>query len=417
VHTRLFAVAAFVSVAIAGAPPEFHVHDGDTVVFYGDSITSARLYTVYTEAFVLTRFPQMHVNFVHSGWSGDRVSGGANGSIDVRLDRDVFAYSPTVITIMLGMNDGEYRPFDAGIFEKFTGGYRHILDTIKAKAPQARVTVLESSPYDDFTRTPLFAEGYNSVLLRYGSFVGQVGAAKGLTVADLNAPVTAFLKAANLVVPKAAVGLIPDRVHPSLGVHLVMAGALLRAWNSPSVVSAVEIEAATGTIVSAENTAVDSLSQEDGLSWTQTDKSLPMVVESYEETVALALRYSDFTEALNRETLKVTGLKAGSYRLQIDDEAVGTFDARKLAKGFNLALENTPMSRQARTVLDLTYRHNHLRYARLMMVEQAFKDYHPAKLGGAVEALDALHEEIVSLQRAAAIPKVHRYRLTRISGS
>jgi lysophospholipase L1-like esterase len=94
----------------------FYLHDGDTVVFYGDSITNQRLYTVFTEAFVLTRFPGMRVRFIHSGWSGDRVSGGGSGPVDVRLDRDVFAYQPTAITIMLGMNDGEYRPFDASIF-------------------------------------------------------------------------------------------------------------------------------------------------------------------------------------------------------------------------------------------------------------------------------------------------------------
>src|SRR5271168_4407826 len=74
------------------AESDFYLKDGDTVVFYGDSITNQRLYTVFVETFVLTRFPRLRVNFVHSGWSGDRVSGGANGSIDVRLDRDVFAY-------------------------------------------------------------------------------------------------------------------------------------------------------------------------------------------------------------------------------------------------------------------------------------------------------------------------------------
>jgi lysophospholipase L1-like esterase len=410
-----FIVAALFARALdAGEPPDFHVHDGDTVVFYGDSITAARLYTVYTEAYVLTRFPEIHVKFVHSGWSGDRVSGGGNGPIDVRLDRDVFAYRPTVITIMLGMNDGGYRPFDAALFETFKIGYRHILDTIKEKAPDARVTVLESSPYDDVTRDPLFTGGYNSVLLRYGEFVGETGRAKGLTVADLNALVTTLLKVANLAAPQSAQGLIPDRVHPSAGVHLVMTEALLRAWNAPSVVSAVEIDGSSGAVVMAENTAVDSISRDDGLSWTQMDRALPMPVEADEETVALALRYSDFTDALNRETLRITGLDAGSYRLEIDGEVVGTFDARQLQKGFNLATLNTPMSRQARTVLDLTYRHNHLRYARLMMVEQAFQEYHPAKLGAAIDGLDALHDEIVSMQRATAMPKAHRYRLTRI---
>jgi hypothetical protein len=139
-----------------------------------------------------------------------------------------------------------------------------------------------------------------------------------------------------------------------------------------------------------------------------------MFVEAEDESIALALRHSDFTDALNREILKVTDLSAGRYRLQIDDEAVGEFDASQLAKGTNLAILKTPMSRQAQTVLDLTYRHNHLRYARMMMVENALKEYHPLKLKSATDAMDSLHEEILSMQRAAAIPKPHRYRVTAV---
>ncbi len=90
----------------------FYLKDGDRVVFYGDSITEQRLYTTFVESYVLTRFPQLKVSFVHSGVGGDRVTGGWAGEIDLRLNRDVFAYRPTVMTIMLGMNDGSYRGFD-----------------------------------------------------------------------------------------------------------------------------------------------------------------------------------------------------------------------------------------------------------------------------------------------------------------
>jgi len=412
---RLLLVSLLLCSALLAQTQGFHLHEGDTVVFFGDSITNQRLYTVFTETYVLTRFPRMHVAFVHSGWSGDRVTGGLGGPIDLRLDRDVFAYNPTVITVMLGMNDGEYRPYDDGIFHIFANGYRHILDRIKAAAPEARVTLLQPSAYDDFTRPPEFAQGYNAVLLRYGRFVRELARASELTVADLNAPVVALLKGARAASPKPAEQLIPDRVHPSPGVHLVMAEALLLAWGAPSVVSILEIDGATGTVTKSENTTVDSVARQGTLEWSQTDQALPMPVETDDETITLALRHSDFMNALNRETLKVTGLPAGRYNLQIDDEAVGIFDATTFAKGINLSALKTPMSRQAETVLGLTYRRNHLRFARMMMVDNALKDYHPAKLRGAVDALESLEDEVLSLQRAAASPKPHRYRLESLT--
>src|SRR5512137_2763390 len=99
----LLVLAALVA---ASAQDNFALKDGDRVVFYGDSITDQRLYTTFTETYVLTRFPQRKIEFIHSGWGGDRVTGGGGGPIDLRLQRDVIAYRPTVVTIMLGMNDG-----------------------------------------------------------------------------------------------------------------------------------------------------------------------------------------------------------------------------------------------------------------------------------------------------------------------
>jgi hypothetical protein len=216
--------------------------------------------------------------------------------------------------------------------------------------------------------------------------------------------------------------LIPDRVHPSPGVHLLMAEALLRSWGAPFVVSAVDIDGSTGTIKKAENTTIDSFERRTGvgdsaakvssaLAWTQTDQALPMPVEVDDETIQMALCHSDFMDALNQEILKVSGLPGGRYGLQIDGEAIGAFDAAELATGINLSAMKTPMSSQAQTVLDLTYRRNHLRFARMMMVDNALKDFHPKKLPGALDSLESLEEEVLSLQRAAALPKAHSYRL------
>ena len=73
-----FLLASFLLIVLAvssfGAD-SFYLKNGDRVVFYGDSITDQRLYTVITETYVATRYPKLDVTFVHSGWGGDKVSG------------------------------------------------------------------------------------------------------------------------------------------------------------------------------------------------------------------------------------------------------------------------------------------------------------------------------------------------------
>src|SRR5437763_17669 len=149
-HRRLILPLVLLLVALgsaARAQGGFALRDGDRVVFYGDSITDQRLYTTFVEDYVVTRFPHMNVRFVHSGWGGDRVTGGGGGPIDLRLDRDVIAYKPTVMTIMLGMNDASYRPFDQAIFDTYANGYRHIIEKMKAAIPNLRFTLIQPSPF------------------------------------------------------------------------------------------------------------------------------------------------------------------------------------------------------------------------------------------------------------------------------
>ncbi len=406
------AISVFL-VLSARAEPGFYLHDGDTVVFYGDSITARLLYSVYTEAYVTAHFPQMRVRFVHSGWGGDRVSGGAGGTIDERLERDVFAYRPTVVTILLGMNDGEYRAFDPQIYEKYTRGYRHIIERIRKQLPQARITLLTPSPYDDVTRLPDFPGGYDGVQMRFAEFVTELARSEHLDLADLHTPALDLLKAAGQQPPRVAQVLIPDRVHPAEGVNLVMAAALLKAWHAPSIVTSVEINAANGTVSRSQNTQVHDVVSGHGLSWTQEDAALPLAIDKGPETIATALQLSDVIAKLDQELLRITGLTGGRYRLDIDGETAGTFDAKELEQGINLALLPTPMAAQALAVQVDAFKHTNLHVASWRMVGEGFKDDHLPGVKPAVEALNALEEQVIALQRATAQPKPHRYRLTR----
>ena len=117
IRKRLW-IAVLVVLAVIAAQSdgqEFALHENDRGVFYGDSITAQRLYARFIEDFVLTRYPKMHITLWNAGIPGDTVYGGYTGDMPTRLRRDALSHQPTVITIMLGMNDGYYMPFNGVI--------------------------------------------------------------------------------------------------------------------------------------------------------------------------------------------------------------------------------------------------------------------------------------------------------------
>lgn len=395
----------------ASAQDGFYLKSGDRVVFYGDSITEQRLYTTFVESYVLTRFPKLEVSFVHSGWGGDRVTGGGGGNIDVRLPRDVVAYKPTVVTVMLGMNDGRYRAFDQQIFDTYANGYQKIVQKLKTDLPGLRMTLIQPSPYDDVTRAPMFEGGYNAVLLRYSQFVKELAAKEKLDVADLNTAVVAALKKAHATDAANAQKIIADRIHPGPGGHWLMAAELLKAWKAPAVVSTVELDAAKGSIVRLENTQVAELKNEVGLTWTQSDNSLPLPIDMNDAATALAIKSSDLMDSLNRQMLKVAGLTAARYQLKLDGEAIGDFTKEQLSEGVNLAWYPTPMAKQAAAVHALTLRHNTLHFTAWRQVQVPFQTSKSPNIAKAIDALHALEQEVVVEQRAATQPKPHKYEL------
>jgi lysophospholipase L1-like esterase len=405
---RKLALSLLLLATAAFAQSNFYLKDGDRVVFYGDSITDQRLYTTFVESYVVTRFPGMKTSFVHSGWGGDRVTGGGGGPIDLRLQRDVFAYRPTVVTIMLGMNDGRVRAFDDALFQTYANGFKHIVESLTAALPGVRITGIRPSPYDDVTRAPSFPGGYNQVLVRYGDFVEQYAKEKHFEVADLNSSVVAALEKAKALDPELAPNLIKDRVHPGAAGHLLMAEALLKAWKAPAVVSAVEIDAAGKRVAASEQTRVSGLN---GLAWEQTDAALPMPLDLSDAATKLALRASDFADALDRQTLRVTGLTAPRYRLRIDGEEVAEFTKDQLAAGVNLAILPTPMLKQALEVHALTLKHNNIHFSSWRQVQVPLEKDSLERVKPAIAALDELERELVERQRATAQPRTRRYEL------
>ena len=70
------------------------------------------------------------------------------------------------------------------------------------------------------------------MLVQYGGYLKELAKSENLNFADLNTDVVAALQKANTTDPVNAQKIIPDRVHPGAAGHLLMAEALLKAWNA-----------------------------------------------------------------------------------------------------------------------------------------------------------------------------------------
>ncbi|HEY0307803.1 MAG TPA: SGNH/GDSL hydrolase family protein [Acidobacteriaceae bacterium] len=400
--------AAQAQVAV---PQEFALKSGDRVVFYGDSITAQRLYTRLVEIMVVTRYPAMRVNFYSAGVSGDTVYGGHSGDAKERVLRDVAPFRPSVITVALGANDGHYTLEGAdATFLSYQKGYRTLLDLLKQNSDSGvRITLASPVAYDEISRTGAPVTGYNNLLIRYGSFVKQLAGENRYGFADFNHAMTTLLTAETKENPTAAQELYPDHLHPSVWGHWGLAAEMARTWGFDPLVSSVLLDAANAKVSSAQKTGVTELTRTPtGLTWSQFDTALPLPLDIGDVLTQILIESSDIAQ-LDQQTLQVSGLNAGTYLLMIDGKNIAPYTQQQLAAGVNLALLDTPMEQQARSVdWDGGERRAKLSAIRLNLMAQT-----PALVGreSAVKTLDALDAAMVDLEYKHAQPVIHHFEL------
>jgi lysophospholipase L1-like esterase len=408
----------------AAGPGDFSLKNGDTVVMYGDSITEQTLYTQWVELYTVTRFPQRRITFYGAGVGGDKVTGGGGGKVDDRLARDVFSHSPTAVTVMLGMNDGNDAPNSDVTEAVYTKGYVHILESIRAHAPEARITVIGPSPKDDVTRSVQFPGGYNLVLKHYADLDQELARKYEATFVNMNPPLVALLEKAEAADPLMAELILPDRTHPDVVGHWVMAETLLKGWNAPALVSSVTIDARALKAEDTKNASVDGVERDqETLSWTETEGSLPLPLYEYIEPIALLMQLTDFKQQMNQEPLRLTGLRAGQYNLAIDGHSMGSFSADELAVGINLADLSTPMKTQARQVGWIVRDRDQAQqiHMRMLMDLAHVNRMHMATGNADTEAqegkpdvFDTFENSMEDLAYKMAVPKPHKFQLSRV---
>src|SRR5262249_54722746 len=145
-----------------------------------------------------------------------------------------------------------------------------------------------------------------------------------------------------------------DPVHPGAPGQLMMAAALLKELGAEGFVSSVGVNVGTKQ-VDAKGCVVEGLTATDSMvALDRLDECLPFPIpEDGKQVLPLYPTILD----MSRYTLKVTGLKAGQYRVKVGDGVLATVSSQDLENGVNLtelaALSKAPnpISAQSKAVL------------------------------------------------------------------
>ncbi|WP_435009549.1 SGNH/GDSL hydrolase family protein [Tundrisphaera lichenicola] len=184
------------------------------VVCLGDSVTGVYYHTgsrrAYTDllAIALRRiYPSADINTINAGVSGNTTSDAL-----VRLDRDVLAHQPTLVTVMFGLNDMTRVSLD---------DFRKNLGEIVTKCRTAGAEVVLCTPNNVITTV----DRPTDRLRAYSDAVREVGRLLKVPVCD----VYSDLEALRDRDPMAWRLLMSDEIHPNMDGHKRVAESLTRS--------------------------------------------------------------------------------------------------------------------------------------------------------------------------------------------
>jgi len=342
----LAALLLLLAVAATTAPTtaaECALSGGETILFFGDSITQGGAYVEDVEAFLITRFPDKAFHIVNAGISSETISGTNEPEhtprrpwAHDRFDRDVAAAKPDIVVACFGMNDGNYYPYDGLKFQKYRAGVRRLID--RCQRIGARTVFMTPPPFDPYRRRAgnpdathygytYPAVDYDVVLEVYSHFLVGLRP-EGVLVADVHAATNNHLRERRK--EKASFFLAGDAVHPNATGHWLMAQTLLETLGVPAEVATATVDANAMKAVAGD---VRNVRREAGVCFTWTTP-LPMPVDPAWDPTSLAVERT--FDRLSRYRLTVTGLAEGRYELHASGQMAGTVTAADLARGLDL---------------------------------------------------------------------------------
>jgi lysophospholipase L1-like esterase len=333
----------------------------DTICWVGDSITASGLYHSYIHLYYSTRFPSLHLSFVNCGISGDNASGMMG-----RLDKDVYANHPTVVTLSAGMNDvnrGLYSqtnaPTNATVLQKQAiESYKKNIEKLADSFAVHKLRQIYLTPtiYDeDVDSTVESLRGVNGALRECSDFVLQFARPKNMQAVDFWHPMDELNRRMQKTDPKFTL-TSKDRVHPGPAGHLLMAYLFLDQTGAPQDVWRLSLDAKTSQVLSQTNCEVTALNSDPKcVTFSNRELALPFPCIPDAKDV---FSWVPFDERLNQQILQISHLDEGNYSLQINQAEVGQYSATELEKGINLAINpKTPQSEQSQKIAALCQEH------------------------------------------------------------
>lgn len=229
----LLALLALVSAAHAGPAASPLFHQGERILFQGDSITDGNRgrtddpnhilghgYVFLIAARHGAAFPELGLTFINRGISGNRVA-----DLEQRWETDTLALKPDVLSILVGINDAligfwEHKPVVPAEFE---ATYDRILARARAANPQLKLVLGEPFILPG-NHTREHWEEWQATMAELRAVVARLAA-------KYHAPVVHFQKIFDDACRRAPVEhWIWDGVHPTYSGHQLMADAWERVY-------------------------------------------------------------------------------------------------------------------------------------------------------------------------------------------
>jgi len=346
----------------------FQLHDGDRVVFLGNSLMEDDQRYGYIEFALTTRWPDSDVTYRNLGWSGDNVFGKARsyytpnpGPYKLMIQQLKDA-NPNVVFIAYGAVESYKGKKGLPHFRK---GLNQLIDKIDSIG--AKSVLLSPLPQMDKRTSIENLNAHNNELENYTSAISDIASQRNLRFIDLFTPIKHLNN---------KVGLTTDGIHLNEMGYYYLTSLISSGLDLPKRNWSIEINLSNGK-VNTKGAEVSILKMDNDKTQFQVkDHYLPLPAPPL--TQDLEVRLPPLGQNFNKSVppfiekqvgdahrIKITGLKKGCYSLMVDGAQAASASAKEWAQG--VVIHDGTSFRQAMQ----------LRYKILEKNKQFFHQYRP----------------------------------------